>query len=155
MIKGLELKLPPGLLFILMLGLMWLAPKLLPALGLPQHLMVAGFAWLLATLGLGVVGAAGLSFLKYRTTLSPTRLAKASRLITSGMYQFSRNPIYLGLLLILIAYALYQSHLLALLLLPAFVAYITRFQIMPEERVLRATFAADYDAYAARVRRWL
>jgi protein-S-isoprenylcysteine O-methyltransferase Ste14 len=79
----------------------------------------------------------------------------ASSLVVSGIYKYTRNPMYLGFLLVLLGWAAFLSNLAALALLPAFVAYMNRFQIRPEERVLASLFPNDYPAYRAKVRRWI
>ena len=76
-------------------------------------------------------------------------------MVSGGVYQFTRNPMYLGLLVTLLAWAAFLAKPLALLFLPVFVLYINSFQITPEERVLTSLFGAEYESYKARVRRWL
>jgi protein-S-isoprenylcysteine O-methyltransferase Ste14 len=76
-------------------------------------------------------------------------------LVTTGVYRFTRNPMYLGLLLTLLAWAAFLFNPVALLFVPIFVLYINRFQIKPEEQVLSSLFGAEYMAYKGRVRRWL
>ena len=79
----------------------------------------------------------------------------ASSIVTVGIYRFTRNPMYLGLAFALAGWAIYLANLAALLIVPIFVAYMTQFQIKPEERALLAKFGADFAAYMAAVRRWL
>ena len=78
-----------------------------------------------------------------------------SSLVVSGIYKYTRNPMYLGFLLVLLGWATFLSNLAALALLPAFVVYMNHFQIGPEERALGSLFAQEYQAYHARVRRWI
>ena len=80
---------------------------------------------------------------------------QSSSVVASGVYRHSRNPMYLGLLLVLSGWALYLSNAAPALLLPAFVGYMNRFQIEPEERILAAKFGAPFTDYVAAVRRWL
>ena len=93
-------------------------------------------------------------FRREGTEVSPTSPANR-KLITIGPSRFTRNPMYLGLLLALLGWAAFLANPLALLLVPAFVLYINRFQIKPEERTLSALFGGEYGAYQERVRRWL
>ena len=79
----------------------------------------------------------------------------ASSLVTSGIYRFSRNPMYLGFALALLAVAVYLAHPVAPAVLIGFVVYINRFQVEPEERALKAIFGDTFAEYAARVRRWI
>jgi protein-S-isoprenylcysteine O-methyltransferase Ste14 len=106
-------------------------------------------------LALALVVAAFLAFRKHRTTYHPQNVDKARTLLTSGIFGFSRNPMYLGMALVLAGWAFYLASPLAVLGVVFFVAYIQRFQIVPEERALGSTFGADYAAYCARVRRWI
>ena len=94
-----------------------------------------------------------LEFRKARTTLDPHGSAKT--LVKSGIYRFTRNPMYLGLLLLLAGWALYLANILAFLFLPAFILYMNRFQIKPEERALMDRFGQKYLEYASRVNRWI
>jgi len=96
-----------------------------------------------------------LAFRAFRTTVNPLKPERASAMVTSGVYRVSRNPMYVGMVLLLLAWAVYLSALLPFAGPPIFVLYITRFQIQSEERVLKGIFGEEYSAYAARVRRWL
>ena len=87
--------------------------------------------------------------------MNPMKPDPTSSLVVSGIYRYTRNPMYLGFLLILLAWAAALSNLLALVSLLAFVLYMNSFQIVPEERILSSRFAQDYAEYRARVRRWL
>ena len=80
---------------------------------------------------------------------------KSSALVCTGIYKYSRNPMYLGMALLLLAWAIYLASVWALLGVMAYVLYITRFQIIPEERVMEKLFGQEYLAYKAKVRRWL
>jgi len=115
----------------------------------------APLAVALLAAGGGLMVAAAASMFAARTTINPMKPARASKLVTGGVFRWSRNPIYLGDVLILAALAVWLGQIANLALLPVFVAYIGRFQIRPEERALAARFGAEYAAYRARVRRWL
>ena len=104
----------------------------------------------------GVVALAGIfAFRNNRTTVNPLSPGTASVVVTTGVYRISRNPMYLGFLMALAGWAVHLSNVGATLLLPAFVAYLTRYQIKPEERALLAKFGSEYSQYMSRVRRWL
>jgi protein-S-isoprenylcysteine O-methyltransferase Ste14 len=96
-----------------------------------------------------------LAFRRARTTVNPLRPERASALVTNGVYRLTRNPMYVGMVFFLLAWATLLAAPLAVLGIPLFVAFISRFQIAPEERVLRARFGEDFERYAAQVRRWL
>ena len=152
--NSLELKVPPVAQVIVtvaaMVGISKIAPALKFSLGGSTALAVG-----LGVIGLGS-GILGVTqFRKAQTTPNPQALEEVSSLVTSGVYQYSRNPMYVGLVLILFSWALYLSHFLAFVLLPLFILYMTRFQIQPEERMLAQKFGKHYQAYLKKVRRWI
>lgn len=151
--RTLELRIPPLALVLIfgtaMGGVGYLAPASL------------AFAWR-ASLALafavagGLVALAGvLAFRRNKTTVNPFTPDKSSSLVASGIYRFSRNPMYLGFLLVLIGWAAFLGSWAPALWLPVFVAYMNRFQIQPEERALIQRFGPEFLAYAGSVRRWL
>jgi protein-S-isoprenylcysteine O-methyltransferase Ste14 len=152
--RGLELKVPPAAVVVVTAALMWLASWALPLFGFmfpARGVFVVSFAGAgLVTSALGVV-----SFRRARTTVNPTRPGSSTCLVRSGVYSFTRNPMYLGFLLVLVGWATFLSNALAFLILPAFILYMNRFQIEPEERALASLFAEEFVAYKSRVRRWL
>lgn len=152
--SSLELKVPPPAVALLAGLLMWLVSSLGASVEVPFGFRV-GVAVAIVGIGL-IIGSAGMvSFWRAKTTMNPIRPNAASSLVISGVYRFTRNPMYLSLVLYLLAWAVYLSSWLALLFLPLFVLYINRFQIRPEERALSSLFGPEYAAYKERVRRWL
>ena len=155
---SLELRLLPPVVVALWAVAMGALAKGLPALAvaLPgsaqARLALAAFAALVG-LALGIAGI--VAFRRAQTTFNPVRPDKASCVVSSGVFQYSRNPMYLGMLCVLTGWALYLAHLLAFAALPLFVAYMTRFQIVPEEKHLAEKFGEPYHAYRNTVRRWL
>jgi len=151
---ALELKVPPLALALAFALAMWLAATLAPtlAIDLPARKAIAAIT---ATLGVGLVLVAGLGFRRAGTTVNPTRPQATTAIVATGVYRLSRNPMYLGFLLVLAGWAVFLAHVLPLLFLPAYVGYMNRFQIAPEERMLAAKFGHDYEAYRRSVRRWL
>jgi protein-S-isoprenylcysteine O-methyltransferase Ste14 len=152
--NALELKIQPLVLVLAFAAAMKVATKLTPAISYDIPWRAPIF---IACSGTGaVLGIAGiLAFWKARTTIHPERPGSASAVVASGVYRLSRNPMYLGLLLFLIGWAFHLGNPLAFLFLPVFVAYMNRFQIIPEERFLMEKFGARYAAYKQAVRRWL
>lgn len=112
------------------------------------------FALLFCSVGLAIVLAGVLAFRQAKTTVNPLTPEATTTIITTGIYRFTRNPMYLGFLFALIGWAIYLSNLLALALLPLFVWHMNRFQILPEERALAAKFSHAFLAYKGSVRRW-
>ena len=143
----LELKIPPPVIAATVAaGMVAVALWVGPVLNLPMALRMGG-ALALAAMGACFDLAGIWAFRKAKTTVNPMAPQRSAKLVANGVYRMTRNPMYLGLVLILLG--------LALLGPLAFAAYITRFQILPEERALTAHFGAAYTAYCAQVRRWL
>jgi protein-S-isoprenylcysteine O-methyltransferase Ste14 len=109
----------------------------------------------LIVLGIAIVAAGLVSFAEARTTPNPMRPHDASALVTSGIYRWTRNPMYVGDVVMLAGVAVWLGSASSLVAVAAFVAWIDRVQIPAEERALRAIFGERYDAYCRRVRRWL
>jgi protein-S-isoprenylcysteine O-methyltransferase Ste14 len=153
-VKKLELKLPPVAVFLLVAVSMWLLARWTPGHDFHPVFRLAVIAVsMLAGAVFGVGALAG--FRRSRTTVNPLEPHRANTLVTGGVYRFSRNPMYLALLWVLLAIGFALSNLYALALALCFVPYMNRFQIEPEERAMEALFGADYRRYRARVRRWL
>jgi protein-S-isoprenylcysteine O-methyltransferase Ste14 len=151
---ALESKVPPPVVMLLLAGAMKVVASIAPTLQLPSVTGTAAAAVLFAA-GLLVEAAGAVSLLRAGTTFDPTHPQSASVLVVSGMYRLTRNPIYLGDLLLLLGWAVFLESPLALAMTPLFVLYIDRLQIRPEERALSELFGERYDEYRARVRRWL
>jgi protein-S-isoprenylcysteine O-methyltransferase Ste14 len=87
--------------------------------------------------------------------VNPLKPQTASALVASGIYRYTRNPMYLGMLVVVVGWAVFLANVLSALAIVLFPAYITRFQIKPEERVLLSLFGEQYVHYSHQVRRWL
>jgi protein-S-isoprenylcysteine O-methyltransferase Ste14 len=151
---GLELKIPPVAVVLLMAALMWLASWAMPAFGL-EFPARAFLSATVAVTGLLISGFGIASFRQARTTVNPMQPGSASSLVVSGIYRLTRNPMYLGFLMVLLGWAMFLSNALALLFLPLFIFYMNRFQIEPEEKALHCLFGPQFVRYASQVRRWL
>lgn len=151
---GLELKIPPVLFCGVVADLMWLTALVSTPFHFnsPARLPAAA---ILSLLGLAVASAGVISFRRAKTTVNPTQPGSASALVVSGIYRWTRNPMYLGLLLVLFGWGVFLSNAPALTWLPTFVVYMNRFQIFPEERALSRLFAHEFPEYRAKVRRWI
>lgn len=150
----LELRVPPLALLLVFGAAMWAITQVVPS----WHATRAVRLWVAIPLGLAgllIVLAGVLEFRRARTTVHPQKPEASSSIVRSGIYRYSRNPMYLGFALILAAWALALASPLALLGVLIFVLYMNRFQIAPEERALEALFGEAFDRYRARVRRWL
>lgn len=150
----LELKIPPLLLVVIFALLMWLVAPLTSPLPLPA-LYATVLALCLTLTGIAVALAGVLAFRRAKTTVDPRVPQQSASLVIVGIYRYSRNPMYLGFLLLLAAFACYLQSWLALALLPVFVLYINQLQIKPEEYHLLQKFGSEYQVYSKQVRRWL
>ena len=153
-VPALELRVPPVVVTLAFAGFMWLCAMLFPSLTLSMPGRVP-IALTFVVTGAAVAIAGVVAFRRAATTVSPIRPDSASSLVTSGVYRLTRNPMYLGFLLVLIGWAVWLAHPLALLIALLFVAYMSRFQIDPEERALRAGFGDAFESHTRRTRRWL
>lgn len=149
----LELKIPPVVLVALFALAMWLVAQWLPPVALPA-LWGQALAGVLIGAGIVVALAGVLAFRRANTTVDPRVPQQTTSLVIRGIYRYSRNPMYLGFLLLLAALACYLMSLAAMALLPLFVLYMNRWQIAPEERHLLEKFGAEYQFYTKQVRRW-
>ncbi|ADZ72698.1 methyltransferase family protein [Polymorphum gilvum] len=149
-----RLLVPPPLQAFLFAVAMALAARAFPGLAVTFPGQVA-LAVGLAALGLAIDLTAVVAFLRSRTTVNPLRPAKARMLVATGLYRFTRNPMYLGLLLVLSGWAVWLGHGLAAAIVPLFVVAVTELQIKPEEAALEAKFGEPYRAYRRKVRRWI
>ncbi len=150
----LENRIPPPVVGILVALGMWLLARWCPIarFSLPSPWLVC---LAVASVG-GIVSTAGArEFRRVKTTVNPLHPERASSIVTTGIFRYTRNPMYVGIALVLLGLFLAFGGFSAAIGLPAFVWYITRFQITPEERILETKFGSEYSAYRASVRRWL
>lgn len=152
--RALEKKVPPVIVAGAAGLAMWWLSTVLPGTD-PGRLVKTAVSGVLlvaaAVFGISAI----IRFGRAGTTPYPHRPESASTLVTTGIYRVTRNPMYLGMALILTALAMWMAFPWSLLCVAGFVLYIDRFQIVPEERALTALFGDDYRRYRARVRRWL
>jgi protein-S-isoprenylcysteine O-methyltransferase Ste14 len=151
--NALENKVPPPIVALLIGAVMWgarLSP--LPESESPLRLAISCG---LACLGILVVVLGMLAFHRAKTTINPVNIKAASSIVTSGVYRYTRNPMYVGLTVALMGWAVHIAVPFVLVGPVVFILFITRFQIIPEERVLTSKFGEEYRKYQERVRRWL
>jgi len=154
MLSKLELRVPPPLVMLLFMVTVfvfdYIAPFNLFYLPWLSYVLVIS----LIVLG-GVIALWGVKeFREAKTTVNPLKPESSSSLVSSGIYQYTRNPMYLGLLLALLSSVVYTQHPLGLVSALGFVLYINRFQIEPEEKMLVTLFGDEFVEYTSRVKRW-
>lgn len=152
--KVLELKVPPVALVVIAAAGMWGASRI----SATSPVAIPGAGWLSLCVAMAGIFMALLGVREFRsagTTVDPRAPGQTANLVVGGVYRYSRNPMYVGLLLVLLGWGIFLRDVLALLFLPAFVIYMTRFQILPEERFMREKFGESYSKYLTTVRRWV
>jgi len=153
-VSALETAIPPPLVFLATAATIGAAGAFLSPSGLQGPVSV-GLAIVLFVVA-GIFGPPAIAaFGRARTTIDPINVARASTLVTTGLYSLSRNPMYVSMAALLAAIAVLFAQPVLALGPVFFVLYIHRFQIRPEERALHARFGAAYDAYRAKVRPWI
>ena len=148
------IKLLPIVYVVLFGVLMYVSSVIFPgfAFELEYSLFIALGVFLF---GVAIVALGGLQFRRASTTVNPFTPEKTSSLVVTGIYRFSRNPMYVGFFLFLLAISILIANVVTLVFLPLFVLTINRFQIRPEEQVLETIFGDEYRQYLKSVRRWI
>jgi protein-S-isoprenylcysteine O-methyltransferase Ste14 len=149
-----KLKIPPPLVALIFALAMWGVSATISMASLESKLLIP-LSLLVLVVGLSVNILAVITFRRGNTTINPLKPDTASQLMRSGIYRLSRNPMYLGMLLILCAWTIWLGNLFNLAALPLFVLYMTKFQIIPEEMALAELFPDDYRSFKVEVRRWI
>lgn len=152
--KRLENKIPPPLVAIICAVGMWIIAQqdsMLISSTYLQYLV----SILFILLGLGFCIAGIVSFRKADTTVNPLKPETATHLVTSGIYQVTRNPMYVGFALFLCGWAVFLASYVAIGGVIINILFINRFQVQPEERALEEVFGDDYLEYKTKVRPWL
>lgn len=149
-----RLVIPPPVQGIITAIIMWGVALAIPQLSVPFR---GSFLLMLALIAVGFIieVIAIFMFMRAKTTVNPLAPQKTQKLVISGLYKYSRNPMYLGLCFMLLGYAVWLANPISTLVLFGFVWWITEFQIKPEEEVLREKFGQDYLDYQSQVGRWL
>ena len=147
-----ETKIPPPILALIMIALIYLSSLFIEQAtfnyqgSLSILALILGFACLLPSFKL---------FAKFKTTITPLKPSTSTALVTEGMYRYSRNPMYLGLLLITIASTIWFGTWLGIIINIVFIFLINFLQIIPEEEALLEIFGEEYEEYKKNVRRWI
>lgn len=152
--ESLQLKIPPPLVVFVAAALMAGAAYAFPGaeIDIPARVVLAV---VFAVIGAVCIGSGIAEFRRHGTTIDPREPQRSSSLVDTGIFRFTRNPMYLGLLVVLTGWAVYLSNLLPFIVLPMYVLYLGKYQIEPEERLLAAKFGDHYEAYRRKVRRWI
>ena len=146
---NLDTKIPPPIVTVIILSIIYLFDLNEYNLNTDLISIITLF------IGLIFIISAVIQFINRKTTVNPTKPHNTSTLVITGVYKITRNPMYLGMLLIIISFALYKASIISLILIPLFIFYINKFQIEPEEFEMRKKFGKEYEDYCKNVDRWI
>ncbi len=145
-------KIPPPIVTLIFGLAIYFSKNLFPNFDI-GYLFYSGFV--LEIVGIGIIISSALSFRKNKTTVNPLKPNTASSLVVEGTFVFSRNPMYLGLLFILIGLALQTNIIGGIIIIPLFIFCMNVLQIIPEEEAMLLLFEEEFKEYKSKVRRWL
>ena len=147
-----ETKIPPPLVTLVFGMSIYFSREMFPAIEI-QYSLYLGIFLLLS--GFFILVSAVRLFRKDKTTVNPLSPEQATKLVTDGIFKYSRNPMYLGMAFVLGSIAVFFNLIGGIFLIALFCVYITKFQIIPEERAMMNLFAQDFDEYKKVTRRWI
>ena len=145
-------RIPPPLIAMLCVLIIFLSKSIFPSFVFSYKLQLGIFV---STVGFLLLIVSIKSFIDNKTTINPLNLKKSTYLVTSGVFRFSRNPMYLGMLLFLLGTAIILNIIGGLIISILFIFYMNFFQIIPEEKALENLFGKNYRNYRKTVRRWI
>ena len=148
----LKTKIPPPLVTLIFALAIYFSSRYFIVIEIPMRSILSS---IFIILGIFVTFSSARIFKKKETTVNPMKPDQATTLVTDGMFKITRNPMYLGMLLLLFGLSVLKGLIAGFIFLPLFVLYITIFQIIPEEEAMLNLFGEDYKSYSNKVRRWL
>ena len=146
------IKIPPPLIVLTLIISIYFSSKRIDLINIPFQLEISFF---ILSLGILVFINPVLKFIKSKTTINPIQFEETNRLVTSGIFKYSRNPMYLGMLMIIISTSIFYLNIYSILTPFLFVFWINKFQIKREEIFLTEKFGKEYLSYKNKTRRWL
>ena len=146
------IKIPPPILVIILTSLVYFSSTKLELIYLPYRQIVSV---IILIIGLIIIVSPVVDFIKSKTTVNPVKFKNVNRLVTTGIYRYSRNPMYLGMILIIISTTIYYLNFLSVFSPLIFYIWINKFQINREEIFLEEKFGSEYLKYKSKTRRWI
>ena len=146
------LKIPPPLLVLILVVSNYFSSKKIGLILISNQKLISFIIFLI---GVIILINPIVKFIKSKTTIDPIKFKKVNKLITSGIYKYSRNPMYLGLLMIVISTSILYLNIFSIATPMLFYFWINRFQIKREEIFLTEKFGKEYLLYKAKTRRWI
>ena len=146
------IKIPPPLIVLTLIISIYFSSKKIDLINIPFQLEISFF---ILSLGILVFINPVLKFIKSKTTINPIQFEETNRLVTSGIFKYSRNPMYLGMLMIIISTSTFYLNIYSILTPFLFIFWINKFQIKREEAFLTEKFGKEYLSYKNKTKRWL
>ena len=146
------IKIPPPILALILVSSNYFLSKEIDPIHLPNQDLIS---IIILLIGLLILINPIFKFIKSKTTIDPIKFKKVNKLITSGIYKYSRNPMYLGLLMIVISTSIFYLNIFSIITPILFICWINRFQIKREEIFLTEKFGKEYLSYKTKTRRWI
>ena len=146
------LKVPPPILVLILVVSIYMSQYQLETTHLPYNNSISLVILLVGAL---ILINPVFKFIKSKTTVNPVKFVKVNKLVTSGIYKYSRNPMYLGMILIIISTSIFYLNYYSVLTPFIFYFWINKFQIKREEIFLKEKFGKDYLSYMSKTRRWI
>ena len=145
-------KIPPPIIALVMIAIIYLSSLIIEPITFGYQTVIS---ILVVVIGLSCAIPSFRLFAKHKTTISPFTPSETTALVTEGMYRYSRNPMYLGLVLLTIAATIFFGTWLGVVFVVAFIFLLNFLQILPEEEALLDIFGEEYVEYQKKVRRWI
>ena len=145
-----KLKIPPPILVIILITSIYFSSDKLDLISIPYRTL---FSIVILSIGILIIINPVVKFIKSKTTVNPVEFKNVEKLVTSGIYKYSRNPMYLGMIMIIISTTVYYLNFYSLLTPFIFYFWINRFQIKREEVFLEEKFGQEYLSYNTKTRR--
>ena len=146
------IKIPPPILVMILVSSNYFSSKKIDLIHLPNQDLIS---IIILLIGILILINPIFKFIKSKTTIDPIKFKKVNKLIISGIYKYSRNPMYLGLLMIVISTSIFFLNILSITTPFLFYCWINRFQIKREEIFLTEKFGEEYMSYKIKTRRWI
>ena len=146
------LKIPPPLIVLTLIISIYFSSKKIDLINIPFKIQISFF---ILSIGILIFLYPVLQFIKSKTTVDPIKFKKVNKLVTSGIFKYSRNPMYLGMLMVVLSTSIFYLNIYSILTPFLFIFWINKFQIKREEAFLTEKFGKEYLSYKNKTRKWL
>ena len=146
------IKIPPPLIVLVLIVSIYFSSKKIDLINIPLQMEISIF---ILSAGILIFVNPVLQFIKSKTTVNPIQFEEVNKLVTSGIFKYSRNPMYLGMLMIVLSTSIFYLNIYSILTPLLFILWINKFQIKREEEFLIEKFGDEYLSYKKKTRRWI